>query len=241
MAQMHSYCECKSTWEPYILLAVRILWTEFLLQIKSSYFIIDIVLWYHLPYFFLLLPLIHFRWHFSLHAWSRRHRSYLWSYHRWVKCILWFWGRGTWLACSIDIQLETVWTHERLEKCSAFDGALGMCQFLLREYIYLFTLSERLNELDETPPLAVLPIYSQLPSDLQAKIFQKAPDGVRKCIVATNIAETSLTGLGIILLNQLLYDWRAEFYSSRSLNLFTPLRACIGNNIPIVKIQCPLY
>ena len=108
-------------------------------------------------------------------------------------------------------------------------------------YIYLFTLSERLNELDETPPLAVLPIYSQLPSDLQAKIFQKAPDGVRKCIVATNIAETSLTGLGIILLNQLLYDWRAEFYSSRSLNLFTPLRACIGNNIPIVKIQCPLY
>ena len=42
--------------------------------------------------------------------------------------------------------------------------------------------------------MAVLPIYSQLPSDLQAKIFQKAPDGVRKCIVATNIAETSLTG-----------------------------------------------
>lgn len=116
-----------------------------------------------------------------------------------------------------------------------------MCQFLLREYIYLFTLSERLNELDETPPLAVLPIYSQLPSDLQAKIFQKAPDGVRKCIVATNIAETSLTGLGIILLNQLLYDWRAEFYSSRRLNLFTPLRACIGNNIQLEKIQCPLY
>ena len=54
--------------------------------------------------------------------------------------------------------------------------------------------SERLSDLDEAPPLAVLPIYSQLPSDLQAKIFQKAPDGVRKCVVATNIAETSLTG-----------------------------------------------
>lgn len=59
-------------------------------------------------------------------------------------------------------------------------------------------ITERLNELDETPPLAVLPIYSQLPSDLQAKIFQKAPDGVRKCIVATNIAETSLTVDGIM-------------------------------------------
>lgn len=57
---------------------------------------------------------------------------------------------------------------------------------------------ERLEDLDSPPPLAVLPIYSQLPSDLQAKIFQKAPDGVRKCIVATNIAETSLTVDGIM-------------------------------------------
>ncbi|XP_041916937.1 pre-mRNA-splicing factor ATP-dependent RNA helicase PRP16 [Alosa sapidissima] len=57
---------------------------------------------------------------------------------------------------------------------------------------------ERLEELENAPQLAVLPIYSQLPSDLQAKIFQKAPDGVRKCIVATNIAETSLTVDGIM-------------------------------------------
>ncbi len=59
----------------------------------------------------------------------------------------------------------------------------GICQFL-----------ERLEEVDDAPLLAILPIYSQLPSDLQAKIFQKSPEGVRKCIVATNIAETSLTG-----------------------------------------------
>lgn len=57
---------------------------------------------------------------------------------------------------------------------------------------------ERLEDLESAPPLTVLPIYSQLPSDLQAKIFQKAPDGVRKCIVATNIAETSLTVDGIM-------------------------------------------
>ena len=56
-------------------------------------------------------------------------------------------------------------------------------------------LSERIGALDDAPPLAILPIYSQLPSDLQAKIFQRAPDGIRKCVVATNIAETSLTGL----------------------------------------------
>lgn len=58
-------------------------------------------------------------------------------------------------------------------------------------------IQERLSQVDNAPPLAILPIYSQLPSDLQAKIFQKAPDGIRKCIVATNIAETSLTVDGI--------------------------------------------
>lgn len=36
---------------------------------------------------------------------------------------------------------------------------------------------ERLGDLDNAPPLAVLPIYSQLPSDLQAKIFQKVHIG----------------------------------------------------------------
>nr|XP_023024315.1 pre-mRNA-splicing factor ATP-dependent RNA helicase PRP16 isoform X1 [Leptinotarsa decemlineata] len=59
-------------------------------------------------------------------------------------------------------------------------------------------LSERLGEIDNAPELSILPIYSQLPSDLQAKIFQKAPEGIRKCVVATNIAETSLTVDGII-------------------------------------------
>ncbi|XP_073997348.1 ATP-dependent RNA helicase l(1)G0007 isoform X1 [Rhodnius prolixus] len=59
-------------------------------------------------------------------------------------------------------------------------------------------LGERLAEIENAPLLAVLPIYSQLPSDLQAKIFQASPDGVRKCVVATNIAETSLTVDGIM-------------------------------------------
>ncbi len=62
-----------------------------------------------------------------------------------------------------------------------------------------FALQERLDHLgDDIPPLMILPIYSTLPSDLQAKIFDKAPDGTRKCIVSTNIAETSLTVDGII-------------------------------------------
>ncbi|KAJ7630356.1 pre-mRNA splicing factor [Roridomyces roridus] len=59
-------------------------------------------------------------------------------------------------------------------------------------------VNERLDQLDEPAPLAVLPIYSQMPADLQAKIFEATSDGRRKVIVATNIAETSLTVDGIL-------------------------------------------
>ncbi|KAF7796079.1 hypothetical protein EIP86_007250 [Pleurotus ostreatoroseus] len=59
-------------------------------------------------------------------------------------------------------------------------------------------VNERLSQLDDPAPLAVLPIYSQMPADLQAKIFEPTADGRRKVIVATNIAETSLTVDGIL-------------------------------------------
>ncbi|KAI8922743.1 P-loop containing nucleoside triphosphate hydrolase protein [Entophlyctis helioformis] len=59
-------------------------------------------------------------------------------------------------------------------------------------------IAERLEQLDDPPPLAILPIYSQLPADLQAKIFERGANNARKVIVATNIAETSLTVDGIM-------------------------------------------
>ncbi|KAK6864036.1 helicase associated domain-containing protein [Apiospora arundinis] len=46
--------------------------------------------------------------------------------------------------------------------------------------------------------LVVCPIYANLPSELQAKIFEPTPDGARKVVLATNIAETSLTIDGIV-------------------------------------------
>lgn len=44
----------------------------------------------------------------------------------------------------------------------------------------------------------MLPIYGTLPTDMQAKIFEPAPRGARKVVLATNIAETSLTINGIV-------------------------------------------
>ncbi|KAF1963348.1 P-loop containing nucleoside triphosphate hydrolase protein [Byssothecium circinans] len=48
------------------------------------------------------------------------------------------------------------------------------------------------------PELVICPIYSTMPTELQNKIFEPAPTGARKCVIATNIAETSLTIDGIV-------------------------------------------
>jgi ATP-dependent RNA helicase DHX8/PRP22 len=47
------------------------------------------------------------------------------------------------------------------------------------------------------PPLLPLPVFSALPSETQTRIFEPAEHGTRKCVIATNIAETSLTIDGI--------------------------------------------
>ncbi|GAB4853781.1 hypothetical protein Ancab_017974 [Ancistrocladus abbreviatus] len=47
------------------------------------------------------------------------------------------------------------------------------------------------------PELIILPVYSAPPSDMQSRIFKHAPPGKRKVVVATNIAEASLTINGI--------------------------------------------
>nr|CAD7257324.1 unnamed protein product [Timema shepardi] len=47
--------------------------------------------------------------------------------------------------------------------------------------------------LSDDPSLYVLRVHSKLPYDEQALIFQPPPDGLRKVILATNIAETSIT------------------------------------------------
>uniref|UniRef100_A0A8C7W9N7 RNA helicase n=2 Tax=Oncorhynchus mykiss TaxID=8022 RepID=A0A8C7W9N7_ONCMY len=45
--------------------------------------------------------------------------------------------------------------------------------------------------------LLILPLYGSMPTDQQKQIFQPPPPGIRKCVVATNIAATSLTINGV--------------------------------------------
>nr|CAH7767743.1 unnamed protein product [Callosobruchus chinensis] len=59
-------------------------------------------------------------------------------------------------------------------------------------------LYERMKTLGpDVPELIILPVYSALPSEMQTRIFEPAPPGSRKVVIATNIAETSLTIDGI--------------------------------------------
>ena len=58
-------------------------------------------------------------------------------------------------------------------------------------------LSSCFNPSFQAMQMEVFPIFSSLPHEQQMKIFDGCAEGVRKVILATNIAETSLTINGI--------------------------------------------
>lgn len=50
----------------------------------------------------------------------------------------------------------------------------------------------------DKPKLQVLPLFSSLPPEQQQLVFEPTPENTRKVVVATNIAETSITINGIV-------------------------------------------
>lgn len=65
------------------------------------------------------------------------------------------------------------------------------------ENLQALNLEERVLTDSELKKIWVLPLYSMLRPELQAKVFKGAPNGHRLIVVATNVAETSLTIPGI--------------------------------------------
>ena len=75
--------------------------------------------------------------------------------------------------------------------------------------------------------LLIVPIYANLPSDLQAKVFEPTPPNARKVVLATNIAETSLT------IDNIIYVIDPGFGKQNSYNARTGMESLII--VPISK------
>lgn len=77
------------------------------------------------------------------------------------------------------------------------------------------SVMENPNQSKVPGPLYVLPLYAMLPAAAQLRVFAHVPDGARLVVVATNVAETSITIPGIRL-----YSWTLPLYSLLSYLLF---------------------
>ena len=71
----------------------------------------------------------------------------------------------------------------------------------------------------DIPKLQVLPLFSSLPPHQQQLVFEPTPENTRKVVVATNIAETSITINGVVYVidpgfsKQNVYDPRTRISS----------------------------
>lgn len=93
------------------------------------------------------------------------------------------------------------------------------CQEILQERVK--RLGSKLKE------LLILPVYSNLPTEMQAKIFEPTPPGARKVVLATNIAETSLT------IDNIIYVIDPGFCKQNNFNSRTGMESLIV--VPISK------
>ena len=84
---------------------------------------------------------------------------------------------------------------------------------------------EAQNIPEDKGKLWVLPLFSSLPPKEQQLVFEPTPEGSRKVVIATNIAETSITINGVVYVIDLV-NARVEQAERVQGNAFT----CIPKN-----------
>ncbi|CAI9090918.1 OLC1v1025806C1 [Oldenlandia corymbosa var. corymbosa] len=96
----------------------------------------------------------------------------------------------------VDAAVRTVLQiHAEEPKCEKGDILLFLTGQEEIEYACerLSESMKRPSKSKTVPEVIILPVISAQPSELQTRIFEPAPQGKRKVVVATNIAEASLT------------------------------------------------
>ncbi|KAI1280803.1 Pre-mRNA-splicing factor ATP-dependent RNA helicase DHX16 [Halotydeus destructor] len=89
-------------------------------------------------------------------------------------------------------------------------------------------LTERTRKLgSQIRELVIRPIYANLPTDMQAQVFEPTPPGARKVVIATNIAETSLT------IDNIIYVIDPGYCKQNSFNPRTGMESLVV--VPISK------
>lgn len=94
-----------------------------------------------------------------------------------------------------DAKRPTVNIKAILEMISWIDQTKpdGAILVFLPGWLEIRTIMEELSALNNSDHYLVVPAHSKLNSNEQKRIFEVPKDGKRKVILATNIAETSLT------------------------------------------------
>lgn len=110
--------------------------------------------------------------------------------------------------CSNDYSIQTKNSMAQLsERETSFELVEALLSYIstlevpgavlvfLPGWNLIFSLLKHLQHHHEfgTSKYIILPLHSQVPREDQRRVFEPVPDGVRKIILATNIAETSIT------------------------------------------------
>lgn len=101
------------------------------------------------------------------------------------------------LESSLDNVEDAGKSSTTIDKTGTGSVGLGPASSTIGNNVEGDSVMENPDQSKDPGPLYVLPLYAMLPAAAQLRVFANVPDGARLVVVATNVAETSITIPGI--------------------------------------------
>ena len=101
------------------------------------------------------------------------------------------------LESSLDNVEDAGKSSTSIDKTGTGSVGLGPASSTIGNNVEGDSVMENPDQSKDPGPLYVLPLYAMLPAAAQLRVFANVPDGARLVVVATNVAETSITIPGI--------------------------------------------